>query len=64
MMELAWRGAAFVAALTGKAPAIDKTTARAASVTRNFDNSEIKKDIGFEFKPLSETIKEICEVGQ
>ncbi|MBD1392849.1 NAD-dependent epimerase/dehydratase family protein [Mucilaginibacter glaciei] len=60
MMELAWRGAAVMAALTGKDPALDKTSARAASVTRNFDNSEIKKDIGFEFRPLSETIQEIC----
>jgi len=61
MMELAWRGALLASALTGKAPAIDKNTARAASVTRNFDNSEIKKAIAFEFRPLSETIKEICE---
>ncbi|MDB5062320.1 MAG: nucleoside-diphosphate sugar epimerase [Mucilaginibacter sp.] len=61
MMELAWRGASFIAALTGKDPALDKTSARAASVTRNFDNAEIKKVIGFEFRPLSETIKEICE---
>jgi len=60
MMELAWRGAALVAAITGKAPAIDKTSAQAASVTRNFDNSKIKKAIGFEFKPISDTIKEIC----
>lgn len=61
MMELAWRAAAMMAALTGKAPSLDKTSARAASVTREFDNSEIRKDIGFEFKPLSESIKEVCE---
>ena len=61
MMEVAWRGAAFWGMLTGSAPAIDKTSARAASVTRNFDNSKIKKAIGFEFKPVSDTIKEICQ---
>ncbi|TSD63040.1 NAD-dependent epimerase/dehydratase family protein [Inquilinus sp. KBS0705] len=60
MMELAWRGALIAGALTGKAPALDKTSARAASVTRNFDNSKIKQAIGFEFKLLSETLKEIC----
>ena len=61
MMEVAWRGAAVAAAITGKAPAIDKTSARAASVTRNFDNSKIKKAIGFKFRPLSESLKEVCE---
>ncbi|GGH23104.1 NAD-dependent epimerase/dehydratase family protein [Mucilaginibacter phyllosphaerae] len=60
MMELAWRGASVLGFLTGKAPALDKTSARAASVTREFDNSKIKKAIGFEFKPVSESIKEIC----
>jgi hypothetical protein len=60
MMELAWRGASLMGFLTGKAPALDKTSARAASVTREFDNSKIKKAIGFEFKPVSESIKEIC----
>ena len=60
MMELAWRGASLLGFLTGKAPALDKTSARAASVTREFDNSKIKKAIGFEFKPVSESIKEIC----
>jgi dihydroflavonol-4-reductase len=61
MMELAWRGAALAASITGKDPAIDKTSARAASVTRVFDTGEIKKDIGFEFRPLSDTIAEICK---
>ncbi|MFD0794669.1 SDR family NAD(P)-dependent oxidoreductase [Mucilaginibacter litoreus] len=60
MMEIAWRGAAFWGMITGKAPAIDKTSAKAASNTRNFDNSKIKKAIGFEFRPVSKTIKEIC----
>jgi dihydroflavonol-4-reductase len=60
MMEIAWRGAAFVAAITGKAPAIDKVSAQAASITKNYDNSKIKKAIGIEFKPLSKSIKEVC----
>ena len=60
MMELAWRGAAFVSAITGGVPAIDKTSAQTASLTREFDNSKIKKAIGFEFKPISKTIVEIC----
>jgi dihydroflavonol-4-reductase len=61
MLELAWRGAAFWGRLAGKAPSIDKTSARAASVTRDFDNSKIVHAIGYQFKPVSDTIVEICE---
>lgn len=60
MMGLAWRSAAFWGAVTGNAPAIDKVSAQAASITRNFDNNKIKKVIGIEFKPLSVSVKEVC----
>ncbi|MDB5145626.1 MAG: family NAD(P)-dependent oxidoreductase [Mucilaginibacter sp.] len=61
MMELAWRGAAFAAFITNSAPAIDKVSARAASLTRDFDNSKIKKAIGIQFKPLSLSVQEVCD---
>jgi nucleoside-diphosphate-sugar epimerase len=61
MMEIAWRGARFISFFTGKPPAIDKVSAQAASITRNYDNSKIKKATGIEFKPVSVSIKEICE---
>jgi dihydroflavonol-4-reductase len=61
MMGIAWRGAAFIAALTGKDPAIDKISAKAASMIRDYDNSKIKKAIGIAFKPVSVSIKEVCE---
>ena len=61
MMELAWRFASFVGAITQKAPSIDKVSAKAASLTKNFDNSKIKKTTGIEFKPLKTSIKEVCE---
>ncbi|MDB5131316.1 MAG: nucleoside-diphosphate sugar epimerase [Mucilaginibacter sp.] len=60
MMGLAWRGAKIIGWLTGKAPALDKVSAQAATVTRNYDNSKIKKAIGIDFKPLSDSIKEVC----
>jgi dihydroflavonol-4-reductase len=60
MMGLAWRASAFIASITGKDPAIDKVSAQAASMTRNYDNSKIKKAIEIEFKPISVSIKEIC----
>jgi nucleoside-diphosphate-sugar epimerase len=61
MMNLAWRAARIIASLTGKDPALDKVSAQAATLSRNYDNSKIKKAIGIEFKPLSDTIKEVCE---
>ncbi|MDB4922214.1 NAD-dependent epimerase/dehydratase family protein [Mucilaginibacter sp.] len=60
IMNLAWRAARIIGVLTGKDPAIDKVSAQAATMTRNYDNSKIKKAIGIEFKPLSDTIKEVC----
>jgi len=61
MMEVAWRASKFVAALTGTAPAIDKTPAQASTQVREFDNSKIKKATGIQFKPLEQSVKEVCE---
>jgi len=61
MLGVGWRAAAFIGKLTGKPPGIDKVSAQAASVTRNYDNSKIKKAVGIEFKPVSQTIREVCE---
>ena len=60
MMGVVWRTAAFMAKITGKDPWIDKVSAQAATVTRDYDNSKIKKTIGIEFKPLSDSVKEVC----
>lgn len=60
MMGIAWRWATLVALLTGKAPAIDKTSAEAASKIIQFDNSKIKKAVGIEFRAIDETIAEVC----
>lgn len=61
MMELAWRGAAFIAAITGKAPAIDKVSAQSASMERNYDNARLKQATGINFKLISQSIVEVCE---
>jgi hypothetical protein len=61
MMKTGWRLARFVSMFTGKAPFVDKIAAQAASQVRNFDNSKIRQAIGIEFKPVSETVKEICQ---
>ena len=61
VMEIAWRWAAFIAAITGNDPSIDKIAAQSASMVKEFDNSKLKQAIGFKFKPVSETVREICE---
>jgi dihydroflavonol-4-reductase len=61
MLELAWRGAAFAAAVIGKDASLDKVSARAGSQIQNYSNSKIKKAIGFEFKPVERSIAAICE---
>jgi len=61
MLGLAWRGAKIVSALTGNPPAIDKISAQAASMERNYDNSKIKAATGIEFKPVTQTIKAVCQ---
>lgn len=60
MMGIAWRWAALATMFTGKAPAIDKTSAEAATKVVQFDNSKIKKAVGIEFRSIDETIREVC----
>jgi len=60
MLELAWRFASFAGVITQKAPSIDKVSAKAASLIKNFDNTKIKKATGIEFKSLKTSIKEVC----
>jgi dihydroflavonol-4-reductase len=61
MMELAWRFAALAGTVAQKAPSIDKVSAQAASLTKKFDNTKVKKATGIEFKSLKTSIKEVCE---
>ena len=60
MMGLAWRAAALVSALTGKPPFIDKVSAQSANHQRNFDNGKIKRAIGINFRPVDQSITEVC----
>ncbi|RYY31309.1 MAG: NAD-dependent epimerase/dehydratase family protein [Sphingobacteriaceae bacterium] len=62
MMNLAWRAAAFLSAITGKDPFLDKIAAQSAVTIKHFDNSKIKKAIGIKFKPVNQSIKEICSI--
>lgn len=60
MMELAWRWSKLISVIFHKKPAVDKVSAQSASIVRAFDNNKIKKATGIEFKPVSESIREVC----
>ena len=60
MLSIGWRVASLLSAITGKPPFLDKMSALSASAISNYDNSKIKKAIGIEFKPISNSIIEIC----
>ncbi len=61
MLELGWRLAAFWAAIRGGAPALDKVAAKSASLQRYYDNTKIKNALGINFKPISQSVREICD---
>ncbi len=61
MLELAWRASALGTLFTGKKMGVDKISAQSASRIQDYDNGKIKEAIGFEFKPVKQTIGEICE---
>jgi len=61
VMEVVWRSATFIATITGKDSSMDKVAAQTASLTNNYDNAKIKAAIGIEFKPISDTVKAVCE---
>ncbi|HTH82673.1 MAG TPA: NAD-dependent epimerase/dehydratase family protein [Mucilaginibacter sp.] len=61
MMGLAWRAAAVIGYITRRAPALDKIAALASTQNRDYDNSKIKAATAIDFKPISQSIVEICE---
>ncbi len=61
MLELAWRASALGTVFTGKIMGVDKISAQSASRIQDYDNGKVKAAIGFVFKPLRETVWEICE---
>jgi dihydroflavonol-4-reductase len=61
MLNLAWRVSALLGAISGFR-GLDKVSAQAASKTMSYCNKKLKKTIGIEFKPISQSIREICAV--
>lgn len=61
MTELAWRLDALLGYL-GKTPFITKAMARSSQQNSRYSNAKIIEAIGFEFKPVEESVKETCEL--
>ena len=62
LLKLAWRADWLKQKLTGSRRSFTKHTAKSATSITKYDNSKIKNAIGFEFKPINQSIKEICEL--
>jgi nucleoside-diphosphate-sugar epimerase len=62
MLNLAWRASALAGLLSGKPKGIDKISAQTASKYLNYDSAKIKQAIDISFKPVKQSVKEICDV--
>ena len=60
MMNLAYLGTRFLSFFTGKKHGLTKETASSAFKKRNFSNEKVKKTLNLEFKPIKQSISEIC----
>jgi len=60
MMQLAYLGTRIIAAFTGKKFNLTKDTATSAFKKRQYSNNKVKKTLNLEFKPIKESIGEIC----
>lgn len=61
MLEVAWRLATFMAWTKGKKSTLTKDSARVSSKKLRFSNQKLLQTIDFEFKPIDQTLKEICQ---
>lgn len=61
MSSIAWRAEALQYYLTGKPPLITRETARTARQKSSYNNQKICTTLGYQFKPLHETIEKVCK---
>ncbi|MDQ7947987.1 MAG: NAD-dependent epimerase/dehydratase family protein [Pedobacter sp.] len=64
MLGIAWRAAKLVSFFTRKAPALTKDAARSSFNLSYYSNVKIRKAINIDFKPLEQSIKEVCAALQ
>jgi len=61
MLGIAWRAAKLASLFTGKAPALTKDAARSSFNLSYYSNQKIKTATAIEFKPLKQSIAEVCK---
>jgi nucleoside-diphosphate-sugar epimerase len=62
MSELGWRAGAFINFFTGGKPLITKETAQSSQCQWFYSNEKIKKAININFIPISQSIRDNCEM--
>ncbi len=60
MLGIAWRAAKLASIFTREAPALTKDSARSSFNLSYYSNEKIKTTININFKPLTESIREVC----
>ena len=60
MMYIAWLGSRVITSLTGKRFGLSAETVRSAFKMQKYSNEKIKKALNLNFKPVDESINEIC----
>jgi dihydroflavonol-4-reductase len=60
MLGIAWRAARLAGFFTGKSYGITSDTASSSISTSEYSNHKIKNTIGIDFKPLDQSIREVC----
>lgn len=61
MLGIAWRAAKLASWFTRKAPALTKDAAKSSFNLSYYSNQKIKNTLNFEFKPLQQSITEVCQ---
>ncbi len=60
MLGIAWRAAKLASIFTREAPALTRDSARSSFNLSYYSNEKIKTTININFKPLTESIREVC----
>lgn len=60
MLGIAWRAAKLASLITGKSPALTSDSARSSFNVSLYNNDKIKHQTGISFKPLHQSIREVC----
>ena len=62
LTDIAWRVEAVRSFIMRTKPEVTKEMATTTAQIYTYSNEKIKKAIGFEFKPVEQSIKETCEI--